>query len=126
MMTVAYVSDGNINPAKGTRGGLSGGRSDQRKRLTDGREAPVPSCAEVWLKPGEMIVSISAGGGGYGDPRRRDPWRVIRDVREGWISAERARNVYGVALSFDGELDAAATARFEAVACSICPAEPRS
>jgi N-methylhydantoinase B len=110
-MCVAYVSDGNINPAQGTRGGLSGGRSDQRKRLTDGREAPVPSCAEVWLKPGEMIVSISAGGGGYGDPRRRDPWRVIRDVREGWISAERARNVYGVALSFDGELDAAATAR---------------
>ena len=110
-MCVAYVSDGNINPAQGTRGGLSGGCSDQRKRLTDGRETPVPSCAEVWLKPGEMIVSVSAGGGGYGDPRRRDPWRVIRDVREGWISAERARNVYGVALSFDGELDAAATAR---------------
>ena len=58
-----------------------------------------------------MIVSVSAGGGGYGDPRRRDPWRVIRDVREGWISAERARNVYGVEVSSDGELDTAARAR---------------
>ena len=108
-MCVAYVSDGNINPPRGTRGGLPGGRSDQRKRLADGRETQVPSCAEIWLEPGEMIISVSAGGGGYGDPHRRDPRRVIHDVREGWISAERARNVYGVALSPDGELDAEAT-----------------
>jgi N-methylhydantoinase B len=108
-MCVAYVSDGNINPALGTRSGLPGGRSNQRKRLADGREIQIPACAEIWLAPGEMVVSISAGGGGYGDPRRRDLSQVVHDVREGWISRERARNVYGVALSSDGELDAEAT-----------------
>ena len=39
---------------------------------------------------------MSSGGGGYGPPRERDPDRVRRDVAEGWISPERARDVYGV------------------------------
>ena len=39
---------------------------------------------------------------------------------------ERARNIYCVGLSFDGELDVEATALLEAVACSICLDEPRS
>ena len=110
-MCVAYVSDGNSNPAQGTRGGLAGGRSAQRKRLADGREVPLPACAEVWLDPGEMIVSVSAGGGGYGIPRQRDPARVAHDVREGWLSAERARSIYAVAVTDAGQLDPGATAQ---------------
>ena len=45
----------------------------------------------VELQPGERIVSVSAGGGGYGDPLERAPERVLHDVREGWVSPERAR-----------------------------------
>ena len=36
--------------------------------------------------------------GGYGPPGERDPELVRRDVREGKVSAERAREVYGVAI----------------------------
>jgi N-methylhydantoinase B len=50
----------------------------------------------VVLEPGETIVSMSSGGGGYGLPRERDPERVRLDVAEGWISPGRARDVYGV------------------------------
>lgn len=108
-MTVAYVSDGNTNGPKGTRGGLDGGCSAQFKRLKDGTLEPQPGCAEVVIRPGEAMVSISCGGGGYGPPLERDPDRVAKDVSEGWISASRAKAVYGVALSADGEIDAEKT-----------------
>jgi N-methylhydantoinase B len=35
-------------------------------------------------------------GGGYGDPRRRDPEAVRRDVAERFVSAEAARTIYGL------------------------------
>lgn len=96
-MSVAYVSDGNVYPAQGARGGLPGGPSAQYVRRLDGTLDPQPGCAEVLLKPGEMMVSISCGGGGYGPPSLRDPSRVRHDVAEGWISPERARDIYGLA-----------------------------
>lgn len=54
---------------------------------------------------GERIISHSAGGGGYGDPLKRDAERVLHDVAEGWITAKRARSVYGVALAGTAEDD---------------------
>ena len=110
-MTVAYVSDGNHNPAKGVRGGLSGGPSSQFLERRDGALEPQPGCAEVVVAPGEAMVSISCGGGGYGSPLERSPALVIDDVREGWISRSRAEMIYGVALSEDLAIDEAATAR---------------
>lgn len=54
----------------------------------------------------------SAGGGGWGDPRRRDPAAVARDVLDGIVSVEAARAVYGVAVDGrSGDVDEAATAR---------------
>ena len=51
---------------------------------------------------GERIVMQSAGGGGYGDPLRRDPADVARDVASGYVSPEAARDAYGVAVSRQG------------------------
>ncbi len=91
-----YASDGTVNPARGVRGGGDGAPSRQFKRGLDGELTEAPPAGAVVLEPGETIVSMSSGGGGYGPARERDPDRVRRDVAEGWISAERAREVYGV------------------------------
>src|SRR5262249_10613961 len=48
------------------------------------------------------------GGGGYGDPLERDPEAVRKDVRDGTVSRDAARDLYGVVLS-DGAVDEAAT-----------------
>jgi N-methylhydantoinase B len=69
----------------------------------------LPPCAEILIKADERMVSISAGGGGYGSPIERSVERVIRDVREGWVSRDRAREIYGVVLTDKLELDHAAT-----------------
>ena len=51
------------------------------------------------LADGDALRSIDNGGGGYGDPREREMERVLHDVREGYISAEAARDVYGIAIT---------------------------
>jgi N-methylhydantoinase B len=62
------------------------------------------------LSPGDVVVMDAAGGGGFGDPLKRDPELVARDVREGYVTLERARADYGVAVDTETfEVDAAAT-----------------
>jgi N-methylhydantoinase B len=108
-MTVAYVSDGNRNPAQGTRGGMAGAPSSQFRRRSDGSLEPVGNCAEVVIRPDEAMVSYSCGGGGYGPPHERSVERVVRDVSEGWVTRERAEAVYAVAIGANG-IDEARTA----------------
>ena len=107
---IGYVSDGTINPARGVRGGANGAPANQYRLMPDGSRRQLDPCAQVTLRDGEKLLSISAGGGGYGPPSKRDPETVARDVAEGWITAERARNVYVTAVSSDGTHDAKATA----------------
>jgi N-methylhydantoinase B len=57
---------------------------------------------------GEVIRLWGGGGGGFGDPFARDPELVAFDVANGLVSPERARDVYGVAITA-GALDEAAT-----------------
>lgn len=49
------------------------------------------------------------GGGGYGDPLDRAPEHVAADVADDLVSADAARDIYGVILGQDGELDGQAT-----------------
>ena len=79
--------------------GLFGGLPGQRAYYVlnpDGDAQPLGSKTTLELKPGDVVSYRTCGGGGYGDPRRRDPESVRRDVREGKVSARRAREVYGV------------------------------
>lgn len=48
------------------------------------------------LKPGDVVVIDAAGGGGYGNPLERDIEMVERDVLEGYVSIEKAKEDYGV------------------------------
>ena len=61
----------------------------------------------IVLGAGDVFRFANASGSGLGDPLEREPERVLADVREGYVSAEAARTVYGVVLA--GDVDAAAT-----------------
>jgi N-methylhydantoinase B/oxoprolinase/acetone carboxylase alpha subunit len=66
----------------------------------------------VLLKRGDIVRYQTPGGGGYGDPLRRDPQSVLTDVRNGWVSIDAARAEYGVDIADTGDdyqLDEAAT-----------------
>ena len=93
---VAFVSDGTINGPTGVRGGGSGGQSRQYLRKVDGTLVETDQVSVQRVKDGEVIISVTCGGGGYGDPRDRDPAKVRHDVEEGWISPQRAAKIYGM------------------------------
>lgn len=98
--------------------GVAGGRSGAANRfvvIRDGETiepSPVPGKVGGFkLKAGDIVRLESSGGGGHGDPIRRDPEAVARDVYLGYLSRERAREIYGVVLASDGTLDDGATGR---------------
>ncbi len=96
-MEVGYVADGTLNPAQGARGGLDGSPTRHYRRTRDGGLIEIPDVsAQFVLADGESIVSETAGGGGYGPPAERDLARVRKDVEEGWITAAKARQTYGL------------------------------
>jgi N-methylhydantoinase B len=113
-MWVAWSVEAHDHPPAGVRGGLSARPTDAWMLDASGERVDVDPVGTVELQPGERIVSISAGGGGYGDPLTREPAAVLHDVLEGWISRERALAVYGVVLSESRDggpaIDLAATA----------------
>ena len=108
-LEVMYAADGRINPALGARGGHPGGTLWAYKRTRAGELEELDTSGHVFLEPGETIVSVSPAGGGYGAPIERNPERVSHDVVEGWISRERAAEVYGVITDAGGNVDREAT-----------------
>ena len=73
--------------------GMLGGRPGSRRTLRINGD-PVPPKGRYVLKPADVLTLSDAGGGGFGDPRERDPELVARDVLEGAVSREAARD-YG-------------------------------
>lgn len=51
--------------------------------------------ANVTFEPGDRVKLTAPGGGGYGNPRERDPAAVAEDVAEGYVSREAAQQIYG-------------------------------
>lgn len=65
------------------------------------------------LNKGDVIRVVTPGAGGYGDPHKRPPEKVLQDVIEGKVSIEAAKDQYAVVISCSGsrlQVDEAATA----------------
>jgi N-methylhydantoinase B len=80
-------------------------------------DAAVPEKALIpprLLAPGDIYCTAWCGGGGYGDALKRDPERVAKDVRAGLVSEERCQDTYGVVLTENKAVDAAATTALRA------------
>ena len=58
----------------------------------------LPTMISTTMAAGERIYHRQAGGGGWGNPLERDPGAVARDVKNGKVSVDRAREQYGVVI----------------------------
>ncbi|MEH1017175.1 hydantoinase B/oxoprolinase family protein [Micromonospora sp. CPCC 206060] len=98
-------------PARGLFGGHDSGLNELRVEYPDGTVQEWGSKEIIDLPPGTRIVSLAGGGAGYGDPFKRPATKVLTEVRDGILSAERARTDYGVVIGADGQsIDESATA----------------
>ena len=75
---------------QGVRGGLPGGLREVR---VNGKT--VHPKGRYVLAPGDRLTTFEAGGGGYGDPRRRDAAALRNDIAMGNVSRHAAVEVYG-------------------------------
>ena len=92
----------------------SGSRNTLVTRAGDGALPTMPMEAVKW-KAGDVFRHISAGGGGYGDPLARDPRSFWPTCSTSKVSADAARELYGVVIK-GGAIDEAATRRLRAKA----------
>ena len=93
----------------GVNGAEPGQRSTKEIVRADGTSEFLPSkCDLVPVSSGDILYFNTWGGGGVGNPLTREPERVLHDVRSGLVSAQAAKDAYGVVV--DGEsLDLDAT-----------------
>ncbi len=104
---MSYCCDRARSIPWGIRGGL--GSTAQGLWLnpgTPGAQYLGASFSNVALVSGDVFSRPSSGGGGMGDPTRRDTQAVLEDVRDGYVSLHRAAKDYGVVIAHHGhELD---------------------
>jgi N-methylhydantoinase B len=107
---VSCMFDRTKHPPLGYLGGRPGAPAEVRIN-----EADVQPKGQHRLLPGDVFTLVGPGGGGFFDPRTREPERVVADVRDELISIDRARDVYGVAIRAETlTLDDAETGRLRA------------
>lgn len=94
--TLQIRSDRTRFPAYGLHGGAPGRLCRNLLNPGTSEEQLLPAKTLLWLKRGDVFRHELAGAGGWGDPHRRDPAAVRADVRDGKLSAARARELYGV------------------------------
>jgi N-methylhydantoinase B len=108
--SVSAEGDNQVVKAWGFDGGAEGAPSQFLLSRKEGGALQLTSMLPTThVAKGDRLVCIGGTGGGYGDPRRRDPQRVREDVRDGLIAPDAARRDYGVVLAA-GDVDADATA----------------
>ena len=94
LLTVAWGR--HLYPPWGAAGGREGS-PNYVEVLRDG-EPLGPRFGKISRMPlrrGDLVRLVTGSGGGYGDPRAREPEMVAADLRDGLITSAEATNVYG-------------------------------
>jgi N-methylhydantoinase B len=107
----SMVMDHGRTGPLGALGGADGGVNQVRIESSRGTYRPphLSKDQDIQLAPGDVIRVSTPGGGGYGDPLKRDPAKVAHDVARGYYTREEAQARFGVVLDDSGRADAALT-----------------
>lgn len=77
-------------------GGEEGSSNHALVMRTDGTSERYAFGSGIRVDKDDVIRIMTGAGGGLGNPRDRDPAKVREDVRNGYLTAEHAAEVYGV------------------------------
>ena len=102
--------EGHRFPPWGFDGGNDGEPAGLQRVGANGQVEELPSKVPYTeARAGDRFVCVGPAGGGYGDPLKRDPGRVLDDVLDGIISREAAERDYGVVITDADVVDGEAT-----------------
>jgi len=109
-MSVTFRSDRRTFPPYGLFGGESG-RPSMTYLNPDHENRVLPSKINMRLHRGDVLAHHAPSGGGWGNPLEREPNLVLQDWRLEKVSAEHARDTYGVVIDErNGQVDVTASA----------------
>ncbi|MBC6403426.1 MAG: hydantoinase B/oxoprolinase family protein [Hyphomonadaceae bacterium] len=95
-LTMAYTR--SENGPWGLQGGFSGSTNHVIVERANGEQKRYSECTALPLGKDDLIKVYTANGGGYGDPKNRPREKVLEDIRNGYVTRERAAEVYGVTV----------------------------
>ncbi len=99
--SVSSIADRTHYPAPGLLGGQAGATG----AVSLGNGTQLHAKALMDLNSDDVVHVDLPGGGGYGDPMKRDVEKVLWDVIEGYITSEEAEKKYGVVVNYKGKAD---------------------
>ncbi|MDG2302630.1 MAG: hydantoinase B/oxoprolinase family protein [Gammaproteobacteria bacterium] len=100
VLNINYGGSGHTCPAFGIGEGSAGSVADHwvEKASTGEKIMGLKNSGVTDIQADQVWVADTGGGGGNGDPKRRDIDAVINDVHDGFVTCEAAERVYGVSL----------------------------
>ncbi|MGV0877525.1 hydantoinase B/oxoprolinase family protein [Martelella sp. FLE1502] len=82
-------------PPWGASGGLDGSVNYVEVLRRDGSRDRHAFTTNLTVNEGDIIRVVTGNGGGYGDPRERSRADIERDLKNEYLTPERAREIYG-------------------------------
>lgn len=110
----SMVMDHGRTGPQGVLGGRDGGPNRVAIAFADGTTHTPDHLSkdqDITIGPGDLVEVSTPGGGGYGTPFDRPPEKVAADASRGYYTPAQAADLFGVALTADGEVDQAETSR---------------
>ncbi|WP_414902207.1 hydantoinase B/oxoprolinase family protein [Sphingomonas flavalba] len=92
---LTFSSTRTVSRPWAAAGGCEGSHNGAVILRADGSEEPHTMVTGLRVAKGETIRLLTATGGGYGPPAERPAAAVARDIRNGFITVDRAKEVFG-------------------------------
>lgn len=112
----SFVMDHGRYGPQGALGGKDGGTNKVRIERAGQPDYIPPHLSkdqDIQIKEGDRVHVSTPGGGGFGDPLKRNPEAVLQDLYRGYYSIAEAEDLFGVVVA-NGQVDEAATAKLRA------------
>jgi N-methylhydantoinase B len=106
VLTPRVILGTRMNNVKSQSWGVNGGKAGKGGCFIINPGTPharqvAPFGDNIELQAGDILRVMTSGGGGWGNPAERDPLQVLQDVKDGFVSLQKARDDYGVVIEAD-------------------------
>ena len=97
--TMVVFGDGDIEPNYGLFGGKGSVLNKIELKYKNGKKTiPLNKDMLHGIPRNTLYTQIAGGGGGYGNPKKRDRTKILQDVLNEVVSVKNAKNDYGLIM----------------------------